>query len=79
MNVAAATMKVKDVANRAFNHRKGEYGVSVQYVLAEIKRGNLKADGPLKSEVGTLYYIITEEDFLDWEAKRGRPPQENEP
>lgn len=75
MNVAAAIMKVKDVAKRAFNYRQGKQGVSIQYVLAEIKRKNLKADGPLTSEVGTPYYIIQEEDFLAWEDNR-RPKQE---
>jgi hypothetical protein len=74
MNVAAAIMKVKDVAKRAWNSRKGDYGVSIQYVLKEIKRGNLKAEGPLTSEVGTQYYTIEESDFLAWEEKRGRSP-----
>jgi hypothetical protein len=80
MNVATAIMYVKDVAKRAYNHRKGDYGVSIQYVLAEIKRyqesegvKGLKAD--LKPvPVGNPYYIITEEDFLAWEEKRGRSP-----
>lgn len=76
MNVATATLKVRDVAKRAWNSRKGEYGVSVQYVLAEIKRGNLKADQK-DSEVGTPYWVITEEDFNAWEERRR--PQEDEP
>lgn len=79
MNVAATTLKVKDVAKRAWNSRKGGYGVSVQYVLKEIQRGNLKAEGPLLSEVGTPFYVIQEEDFIAWEEKRGRSTEENEP
>jgi hypothetical protein len=78
MNVATEIMKVKDVARRAWNSRKGDFGVSIQYVLKEIKRGKLKADGPLKSEVGTTYYLIDEQDFLAWEERR-RGTQENEP
>jgi hypothetical protein len=73
MNVAAAIMKVKDVAKRAWNSRKGDYGVSIQYVLKEIQRENLKAE-PRTSDLGTPYYVITEEDFLAWEEKRGRSP-----
>lgn len=62
---------VKDIAKAATNHRKGGVGVSVQYVLAEIKRGNLKAE-LIPPPVGTPYYIITEEDFLEWESKRAK-------
>lgn len=81
MNVATATMKVRDVAKRAFNYREDRVGVSIQYVLAEIKRWQesggargLKAD-QLESEVGTLYWVIEESDFIAWEENR-RPKQE---
>lgn len=83
MNVATSIMYVKDVAKRAYNHRKGKQGVSIQYVLAEIKRyeesggkRGLKADMP-PVPVGTPYYVITEEDFNAWEDRRR--PQEDEP
>jgi hypothetical protein len=73
----ATVMGVKQAAQRATN-RKGGIGVSPQYIKQEIKSGNLKAD-LVPAVVGKPYYIIQEQDFLDWEAKRGRPPQENEP
>jgi hypothetical protein len=69
----ATLMSVAQVAERATNHRKGGTGVLPRYVQAEIKRGNLNA-----TRVGNQW-TITEQDFQEWEAKRGRPPQENEP
>jgi excisionase family DNA binding protein len=60
-------MSVAQVAKRASN-RKGTTGVSTRYIREEIERGNLIA-----TRVGT-YFVITEEDFLAWEEKRGRSP-----
>lgn len=77
-NMSVATgIGVKEAAKRASN-RKGGYGVSVQFIKKEIKLGRLiaKKETPI---AGKPFYVIQEQDFLDWEAKRGRPPQENEP
>jgi hypothetical protein len=73
----ATLMSVKDVAARA-KRRDGGIGLGKRYIQEEIGRGNLKATlvTPL---AGKPYFVITEEDFLEWESKRGRPPQENEP
>jgi hypothetical protein len=78
MSVATA-IGVKEAAKRARN-RKGGLGVSRQYVQIEILRyidsngeTGLKAT-KIDPPVGKPYYIITEEDFLAWEEKRGRSP-----
>lgn len=60
---------VKEAAKRATNNRKGGTGVLPRYVLAEIKRGNLKAE-MVTPIAGKPYYIIREEDFLAWEERR---------
>lgn len=65
-------MSVTQAAERAIG-RNGKVGVSTRYIRDEIERKNLKA-----TRLGA-YWVIEEQDFLDWEAKRGRPPQENEP
>ena len=78
MNVAAEKeLSVSQAAALASNS-KGEKGVLPRYIQAEIKRGKLKAHMVIPP-AGRTYYMIKETDFLDWEAKRGRPPQENEP
>lgn len=66
----ATVMSVTQAAERAIN-RKGKPGVSTRYIRDEIERKNLKA-----TRIGA-YYVIEEQDFLDWESKRGRPPQES--
>jgi hypothetical protein len=88
MNMSVATkLGVKAAAERASN-RKGGKGVLRRYIQAEIKRWyesdgerGLKADWvkPDPSVGGKGYWVIEESDFLEWESKRGRPPQENEP
>jgi hypothetical protein len=60
---------VKEAAERARN-RKGSTGVTVHYIRAEIKRGNLKAELIENPVVGKPYFLINEEDFAAWEAKR---------
>lgn len=70
----ATVMGVKQAAKRATNHRRGGTGVLPRYVQAEITRGKLKAR-LVTPDVGTPYYIITEEDFIAWEDNR-RPKQE---
>lgn len=62
-------MSVTQAAERATN-RNGTIGVSTRYIREEIDRKNLKA-----TRLGA-YWVIEENDFLEWESKRGKPPQE---
>ena len=72
MNVETL-LGVKDVAARA-KRRDGGIGLSKRYIQEEIGRGNLKAE-LVTPPVGRTYYMITEEDFIAWEEKRGRSTQ----
>jgi hypothetical protein len=76
MSVATG-IGVKEAAKRASN-RKGGFGVSVQYIKKEILLGRLiaKKETPI---AGKPFYVITEEDFLAWEEKRGRSPGDENP
>lgn len=75
MNVAAIKeMSVAQVAAQAKN-RKGGVGVGAQYIRDEIARGRLKARLETKPIAGKPYYMITEDDFIAWEEKRGRSTQ----
>lgn len=71
MNVATL-LGVKDVASRA-KRRDGGIGLSKRYIQEEIARGNLKAElvTPL---VGKPYFVISEEDFQEWEDRRAKTP-----
>jgi DNA-binding transcriptional regulator YiaG len=78
MNVAAEKELSVSQAAAIASNRKGGVGVGSQYIRDEIKAGRLKAHLVIP-QAGRTYYMIKEQDFQDWEAKRGRPPQENEP
>jgi hypothetical protein len=81
MNVAATKeYSVSEVAQLATN-RKGGKGVAPQYIREQIKLYNdTKGERGLHARLienppaGRSYYLITEEDFLAWEEKRGRSP-----
>lgn len=81
---AEKELSVAQVAARTSN-RKGGVGVGMQYIRDEIKLyKDTNGQKGLKARLveplaGRTFYVIEEQDFLDWEAKRGRPPQENEP
>ena len=82
MNVAAVKeLSVSEVAELASN-RKGGKGVATQYIREQIKiykdthgEKGLKARLVENPPAGRSYYMITEEDFIAWEAKRGRSTQ----
>jgi hypothetical protein len=60
-------------ASALARNKKGGFGVNKRYIQAEIARCNLKAE-LVTPDIGKPYYLITEEDFLAWEEKRGRSP-----